>query len=105
MIQLALAIAGGNTALLILSPETAATSKVLYEIAKESVDSYTCAVVNPGSREEFMKLVQDFGNREFQGIVVQSSEVLFTTATRSTYWSRDYFYACNASCYHSHQEC
>jgi acyl-CoA reductase-like NAD-dependent aldehyde dehydrogenase len=76
MMPLALGIAGGNTALLILSPETVATSKVLHEIAKESVDSYTCAVVNPGSREEFMKLVQDFGNREFQGVVVQSSEVL-----------------------------
>jgi acyl-CoA reductase-like NAD-dependent aldehyde dehydrogenase len=76
MIPLALAIAGGNTALLILSPETVATSKVLCEIAKESVDSYTCAVVNPWSRDEFIKLVQDFGNREFQGVVVQSSKVL-----------------------------
>jgi acyl-CoA reductase-like NAD-dependent aldehyde dehydrogenase len=76
MIPLALAIAGGNTTLLILSPETVAASKILYEIAKESVDSYTCAIVNPGSRDEFLKLVQDFRNREFQGIVVKSSEVL-----------------------------
>jgi acyl-CoA reductase-like NAD-dependent aldehyde dehydrogenase len=76
MIPLALAIAGGNTTLLNLSQETVATSKVLYEITKESVNSFTCAVVNPGSQDKFMKLVQDFGNREFQGLVVQSSEVL-----------------------------
>jgi hypothetical protein len=31
---------------------------------------------NPWSRDEFIKLVQDFGNREFQGVVVQSSKVL-----------------------------